>query len=101
MITILSEVLAFEEDLAGYVTYIFRNIESKDTFTEYVMCTKYPNWNCGDIKIGDIGFLTFEEHIAGLDKWFDGREYHYYNYTGIQLIKFIKKQDKPSQQIIL
>ena len=101
MITILSEVLTFEEDLAGYVTYIFRNIESKDTFTEYVMCTKYPNWDCGDIKIGDIGFLTFEEHIAGLDKWFDGREYHYYNYTGIQLIKFIKKQDKPSQQIIL
>ena len=40
MITILSEVLAFEEDLAGYVTYIFRNIESKDTINYLRNCSK-------------------------------------------------------------
>lgn len=95
MKTILAKLLAKQNDSFGYVTYIFRNTETEDIFDKYMMCTQYPNWQHRMLELGEVGYLTYEEHLAGYDKWFDGNNMRYYNYTHIQFIKFI---DKPKEE---
>lgn len=87
MITILAKLLASNTDIDNYVTYVFQDLESK----EYLMCTRFPNWDHRTLYIGEIGFLEYAEIRAGIDKWYDGRNMIPYNYSNIQFIKFIGK----------
>lgn len=91
MITILAKLVAREFSTEGYIVYIFRNLESTDILDNYIMCVQYPNWEHRLLDVGDIGYATYEEHIAGVDKWFDGVNFKPYNYTHIQFIKFVDK----------
>lgn len=101
--TVLSRLVAKEEDTCGYVTYVFECLDKeiiKDT--KYIMCTRYPNWNHRVINIGEVGYLNFFEIIAGVDKWFDGEKMIPYNYSGIQFCKFVSKpEDKIKNEYIM
>lgn len=98
--TIHAKVVAKEIDL-GYITYVFKNLDNNDLFDSYLMCTQFPNWQCRELQINDIGYVTVEEHIAGVDTFFDGKNFQKYGFTGIQFIKFIDEPININSEIIL
>ena len=100
--TILSKLVASEEDTCNYITYVFECLDEEIRCqTKYVMCKRYPNWDSRDLQIGEIGYLTFFEVKAGVDTWFDGSKMIPYRYNDIQFIKFVEKKDpKPNKFII-
>lgn len=87
MITILAKLVAKSEDVDGYITYVFTDLDSK----EYLMCVQFPRWEHRSLRLGEIGYLEYKEIRAGMDKWYDGEKMIPYNYTNIQFIKFISK----------
>lgn len=91
---VLSKLVAKEEDIMKYVTYVFEVLDEEYRCkTKYIMCTRFPNWQCREIQLGEIGYLEFFEIRAGIDKWFDGSKMIPYNYNNIQFIKFIPKPE--------
>lgn len=100
MTTIRCKLIAEENDL-GYITYIFQNLDAKDLYTKYLMCTQFPNWNHRKINVGEVGFCTYEEHVAGESKWFDGVNFNNYRYDGIQFIKFIDEKQPTNNNLTL
>lgn len=86
---IYSQLIAKRENFGGYIIYVFKNLNSN----EYLMCTRLPNWNSAEIKIGDIGFLNYKEVIGGETQYFNVYEnkYCYYKYDNIYFESFIKE----------
>lgn len=100
--TVLAQLVAKEEDILGYTTYVFECLEKEDIVnSKYIMCTRWPNWNHRSIGIGEIGYLQVIEIRAGIDKWFDGEKMIPYNYDNIQFIKFISKPRINSYEYIM
>lgn len=91
VITLHCKLLAKEHDLLGYTSYVFKNLENAPFGNRYILCTRWPNWQCRSIDIGEEGFLTYQEIIAGQDSWWDGDKYIPYNYSNLVFIKFIKE----------
>ena len=101
MITILSVLVGKLDEGLGYTTYVFQNLEESKWDTKYKMVTRCPNWDHRDINIGEEGFLTYDDHIAGEDKWFDGKNMQFYRYTMSQFIKFIAKPASITSDFIM
>lgn len=94
---ILAELVAYDTDPMGYTLYVFRCLDSEiKKYCPYCMCTRYPNWNHKSIKLGDIGYLHYEEVFAGKDSWFDGNKMIPYKYNAVQFIRFIEKPQSQS-----
>ena len=91
---ILAKLVAFNIDILDYTTYVFENVERKYGESKYLMCVKFPNWNCKELDIGDLGYLHYKRIIAGRDKWFDGTNMVPYLYDNIQFLAFV---DKPKE----
>lgn len=95
--TNLVKLVAQTSDSYGYITYVFNYLDQYD-INKYecksMVCTRYPNWNCRDLKIGDEGYVNTETVRAGIDTWFNGEEQVPYRYNSVRFIKFI---DKPSE----
>jgi len=92
MTTILSVLRAKVDEGLGYTTYVFQNLEESKWDTKYKMVTRCPNWDHAAVNIGEEGFLTYEDHIAGESQWYDGKQMQFYRYTMSQFIKFVVKQ---------
>lgn len=91
--TALVRLIASETDSLGYITYVFQRLEDYTASSKYIMCIRYPNWEHKKLRLGDEGFLHFEEIRAGIDKWYDGKQMVPYNYNSIQFIKFVYKPE--------
>lgn len=89
-----AKLIAKQSDLFSYTTYAFQNIDNN----EYILCTRFPNWEHKIINIGEVGILHFREVIAGHDSWYAEGNFTPYKYTGWHFIKFIPIIDK---QLIL
>lgn len=92
VVNIKAKLLAKCTDMFDYTTYAFQNVDNG----EYVLCTRFPNWEHPTIEVDDVGILQFKEVIAGEDSWYNGSGMTPYNYTGWHFIKFvplIKKVD--------
>lgn len=93
--TIYCKLVALEEETLGYITYVFECLEPDATFGHrYVMTTRWPNWQHKYLELGEIGYLTYKEVVAGVDTWYDGDTFIPYNYSNIIFIKFIEKEEK-------
>lgn len=101
MVTIYAKLLAKEHDLGGYTTYVFENLDNAPFGHKYLMVTRWPNWQHSNIDIGEIGYVTYKEVIAGQDTWWDGTKFVPYNYTNIVFIKFVRKKSDTSQKDII
>lgn len=100
--TILAKLLASNEDINGYITYVFECLDDEiRKQTKYLMCTQFCNWDHREIKIGEIGFLEFVEIRAGITEWYDGKKMIPYRYNNIQFIKFIEKPEDKSHKFIM
>lgn len=74
----------------NYTLYVFKNIVT-DSF---VMCTRLPNWQSPTVEVGEIGFLKYQNVVAG-ESYYDpitGNK-EVYNYTNTYFINFIKQSD--------
>ena len=95
----LAELVADEHNPLGYITYVFKCLEEDmKKQTPYILCTRYPNWQTRELKLGEVGYLEFEEIRAGMDKWFDGNTMIPYKYNMIQFIRFIAKKEEKDEE---
>ena len=102
--TTYSQLIASEDDLMGYTTYVFKSLETDVPFGKrYLMLTRCPNRDAKPINIGDIGYVTYEYEEAGKDKWYckETGQIIPYNYTNIYFKKFVKKEDNSNKDIII
>jgi len=102
--TVYGEIAAVQEDINGYINYvieIYTDIEQQLLGYKHVACTRYPNWECKELHVGDKGFFTFEIRRAGIDKWFDGTNLIPYNYDSIQFINYIPRGETKSSKCIM
>lgn len=98
----LAKLVAKTTDSQDYTTYVFKCLEDyMIKQTPYIMCTKWPNWNSKVINIGDVGYLDFMEIRAGIDEWFDGKNFIPYNYNNIQFIRFVPKPETEDHEYIM
>lgn len=100
--TIKATLIAKQEDYGGYITYVFENLNKTTVFDQYVMCVRFPNWNCIFPEIGDVGYVTYREVIGGRDTWYDpySRTEIPYKYTDIHFLDFIPFKEKKSDIIL-
>lgn len=92
--TTLAKLVASGDDSLGYITYVFELLDMDERIrlgTKYIMTTQFPNWDHRKINIDEIGYVTFFEIKAGIDRWYDGDKMIPYRYNMIQFIKFIEK----------
>lgn len=101
MNTIYCKVLEKENDICGYHTLVFENLDTKSFDSRYLMVVVFPNWMSYIPEKGEIGYLTYKTVIEGVDKWYDGKDFIPYNYTNIIFIKFVLKKEDISKEIIL
>ena len=94
------KVLAVQDEGFGYITYIFQNLETNSIYEKYIMCTQFPNWEHRLLKVGDIGYAHYEERIAGVDKYYDGKDFQPYRFTNVQFMKFVDKQERQDTKTI-
>ena len=103
-ITIHCRLLAKEEDLMGYKTLVFRNLDNAPFGQNYCMVTVCPNWQSSIPEINDIGFLTYISVVGGEDDYYDrlNETFVKYNYTNTYFVKFVSEKSKDnSKEIIL
>lgn len=101
MVTIHAKLLAKEHDIGGYTTYVFENLDDAPFGHKYLMLTRWPNWQARNIDVGEVGYVTYKEVIAGQDTWWDGTNFIPYNYTNIIFIKFVKENKDNSKDILI
>lgn len=101
MNTIYAKLIAKEKDLLDYTTYVFYNLDKAEFGKQYIMVTRWPNWQSRELQINDVGYLTYMEVIAGIDTWYDGTQMIPYNYSNIVFIKFVPEVENTSKDIIL
>lgn len=100
--TIRCKLICQEDDIGGYVIYVFKVLEEPKEFgRKYVMVTRWPNWNHRSLETNEIGYLSYKEVHAGVDTWYDGSNFIPYNYTNNVFIRFVKEQDNKSKDIII
>ena len=95
------KLIASKED-CGYITYVFENLDSCDMLHKYLMCVRFPNWECPILNIGDMGFVKFKEVIAGIDKWYDKDldTFVPYKFTDIHFLNFVFDKQKQDNIIL-
>lgn len=93
--TIKGKLVAKKDGI--YTIYVFE-LENN----EYVMCTQLPNWDVPTLTKGEIGFVTYEDAVAG-EKYFNPRTgmFDIYNYTNTYFKNFIKDEEKINKEIII
>lgn len=93
--TVKGKLVAKKEGI--YLLYVFE-IE----IDKYVMCTQLPNWDIPNITINEVGYLTYENAVAG-EKYFNPKteKYILYNYTNTYIKNFIKDIEQNNEEIII
>lgn len=96
-LTIKARLVASDSDGMGYTNYVFENLNFTGIDDQFILCVRFPNWNHANVNILDEGYVTVRFVEAGIDQWYDGREFNTYNYTNCIFMKFI--EDKPPLNI--
>ena len=96
-----AKLIAIRKDVGNYTVYVFKNIFPKDNEDKFIMCTRFPNWNCTELEIGDIGYVKVQIVQAGKNTWFDPNNQKLvpYNYDGVHFLDFV--YEKPKKDIIM
>lgn len=103
MITIHAKCIAYNQDVGGYTTYVFQNLNPSDWTNVYIMCTRFPNWENESFKLNDIGYLSYEDRYAGISKWYNSQldTMIPYNYTFVQFVRFILDSKDENKEIFI
>ena len=93
----IKQVELIAERESHYSIYVFKNLEE----SEYIMCTRVPNWNTPTVNIGMKGFLEYIIVDAGDEYTTPEQEVVKYKYPNCYFINFVNKADEISKEIIL
>ena len=88
----------------GYISYVFENLNFQDYDYHYITAVRFPNWDCGNIKVGEKGYVLVKYVQEGKDEWYDkeSKEFNKYVDTNIIFLKFIpEKPEVTPTEIIL
>ena len=102
--TIYGMCTAVQEDVCGYINYVINVLsdsESKLLGFQNITLVRFPNWDCADIKVNDIGYFEFNSHKAGVDTWYNGKELIPYKYDAVQFVNYIKRGHTDKQACIM
>ncbi len=90
-------LLASREDFGGYITYVFKNLNTG----KLEMCVRLPNWNTPHVNQGDCGWLKTKLVIGGQTPYYsiNNQKQEIYKYSQIYFEDFIL--DKPEQNKII
>ena len=102
-LTIHCKLLVKEADIMNYQTLVFKNLDKAPFGCEYCMVTVWPNWESYIPEVGDIGFLTYDSVVGGVDTYYDRSldSIVKYNFTNLVFNKFVKEQDNSKKDIII
>lgn len=102
-LTIHCKLLVKEVDLMDYQTLVFKNLDKAPFGCEYCMVTVWPNWESYIPEVGDIGYLTYDSVIGGVDTYYDRTldAIVKYNFTNLVFNKFVKEIDNSKKDIII
>ena len=90
------EIIAARE--GTYSVYVFKSIED----SEYILCTRLPNWQIPELSIGMKGFLQYQIVRAGDSYITPMGENVIYRYSNTYIVNFINKTDVvKNKEIIL
>ena len=78
--------------LAVYSMYVFKECNS----SEYIMCTRLPNWQVPDVNVGMKGFLQYQIVHAGDEYTTPDGEVIKYRYSNSYFINFVNKSEMTS-----
>ena len=84
---IFAELVAKRDDL--YTLFVFKNLDT----SEFLMCTKLPNWQTPHINIGDIGYVSYKSVKAGDEYCFPTGEKDIYKYDNTYFTNFVLKTE--------
>lgn len=86
------QLLTKREDPGGYIIYVFLNLDQN----EYIMCTRFPNWDAPLIKEQDEGFLSYKEVQGGVDNYYDVNNdtIQKYLYDNLIFLNFVYKKNE-------
>ena len=105
MLTVYSQLVACESDALGYITYVFKCLEPNPGFGHnYIMVTRFPNWESYIPNVGEKGFLTYNSVTAGEDTYYNREtdSIMKYNFSNLVFEKFVReKVDNFKKDIIL
>ena len=100
-VTYKAKLLVQQYEPMGYITYVFENLDYENEENKYLMCVRFPNWEHCNLIEEEIGYVSIVYVEAGVDKWFDGRDFNYYNYTNYIFSKFVKDNKQNLDEIVL
>lgn len=89
--TLLCELVGKSFDINGYLTYVFENKEEECYEKKYIRCTRFPNWNTVYPNVGETGYVSIKDIVAGVDQWWNAGRWEYYRYNMTQFIDFVPK----------
>lgn len=104
--TLFAKLLASSTNPFGYITYIFELLDESDIKVlqyKYISCTRYPNWQCRQLNIGDTGFVDINIVRAGVDTWYDanGKQHIPYRNNAQQFIRFVDVNEESNEEYVL
>lgn len=102
--TVLAKLVASSTDPFGYIKYAFKLLDDNDIEVwkyKHITCTRYPNWKCRELKIGDIGFVEINIVKAGVDTWYDGVNQIPYKNDAKQFINFMEEGETDEEAYVL
>lgn len=93
--TIHCQLLCKEIDFMDYQTLVFKNLEKAPFGCQYCMVSVWPNWQSRIPEKGEIGYLTYNSVVGGIDTYYDRNtdSIEKYNFTNLIFDKFVKEQD--------
>lgn len=84
----VTEVILLAVREGNYTMFVFQDVNSK----QYIMCTRLPNWQTPEVKVGDHGFLEYQEVKAGEDYYNPATQTtEHYSYSNIYFMNFVQK----------
>ena len=99
-----SKLIALENDILDYHTLVFKVLENNPPFGHsYVMVTVFPNWQSSMPSMEEVGYLMYDEVIAGIDTYYNRNTDSIvkYNFSNLIFKKFVKEKDNYNKDIIL
>lgn len=98
MEVIHAKLVTYREDVGGYIVYVFQNLADGT----YELCIRLPRWETPFLKIGDVGFLKYNEVRAGEDTWYNPETQSHvpYKQTQVYFVDFVYEKPVESDLIL-
>lgn len=99
MITVKVKVTTIKQE-GDFTIVVFELLDYKNNFERYIMVTVPPNWEMDDLKIDEVGYLTYHNAFSG-ESYYDNKteSIQTYRYTTLWFQSFISEGSTEKNRI--